>query len=71
MKPDMLKLLVWYDRKTNKKFDHVDLADELSCCLCVPPTLKMAHSKFKRKSHNDRRSIALTYLGLLFERDGT
>jgi len=70
MKPEMHKLLAWYDRRTGKKFDNVKLADELSCCLCVPSALKVVHSKFKRKSRNDRRSIALTYLGLLFEREG-
>lgn len=71
MKPEMQSLFRWYDLRTGRKFDDVKLADELSCCLCVPARLRSAFAKFKRKSRNDRRSLALSYLGSLFPKEGT
>lgn len=71
MKPEMLRLLRWYDLRTGKKFDNVKLADELSCCLCAPMPLRPVLAKFKRKSRADRRSIALSYLGSLYPSEGT
>jgi len=70
MKPEMHRLLAWYDRKTNKAFDSVGLADELSCCLCAPPSMRETLAKFKRKSRESRRSLALSYFSSLFPEEG-
>lgn len=61
-KPEMHRLLAWYSRKMNGACNTYELADGLSACIEVPPSLVKVHAKFRRKSIGARRCLAFYFI---------